>query len=47
MQALMDLSEKDAALRARVAPIVREALEGGTPAMQARARKLLGVKRER
>jgi hypothetical protein len=47
MQALMDLSEKDAALRARVAPIVREALEGGTPAMQARARKLLGVKQER
>ena len=45
MQALMDLSEKDAALRARVMPIVREALEGGTPAMQARARKLLGVKR--
>ena len=28
MQALMDLSEKDAALRARVMPIVREALEG-------------------
>jgi len=47
MQALMDLSEKDAALRARVMPIVCEALEGGTPAMQARARKLLGVKRER
>ena len=46
MQALMDLSEKDAALRARVVPIVREALEGGTPAMQARARKLLGVRRE-
>jgi len=45
MQALMDLSEKDAALRARVVPIVREALEGGTPAMRARARKLLGVKR--
>jgi hypothetical protein len=47
MQALMDLSENDVALRARVMPIVREALEGGTPAMQARARKLLGVKRER
>jgi len=45
MQALMDLSEEDAALRKRVLPIVREALEGGTPAMQARARKLLGVKR--
>jgi len=47
MQALMDLSENDAALRIRVTPIVREALEGGTPAMQARARKLLGVKRGR
>jgi len=47
MQALMDLSENDAALRKRVVPIVREALEGGTPAMRARARKLLGVKRER
>jgi len=46
LQALMDLSEKDSALRARVVPIVREALEGGTPAMQARARKLLGVKRD-
>ena len=45
MQALMDLSEGDAGLRARVMPIVREALEGGTPAMRARARKLLGVKR--
>jgi hypothetical protein len=45
MQALMDLSERDAALRARVMPIVQEALEFGTPAMQARARKLLAVKR--
>jgi hypothetical protein len=45
MQALMDLSEKDAALRARVVPIVREALEGGTPAMRARARRLLGLRR--
>ena len=47
MQALMDLSEGDEGLRARVMPIVREALEGGTPAMRARARKLLGVKRAR
>jgi len=45
MQALMDLSEEDDKLRARVMPIVRESLEGGTPAMRARARKLLGVKR--
>ena len=45
MQALMDLSEGDEGMRARVMPIVREALEGGKPAMRARARKLLGVKR--
>jgi hypothetical protein len=41
MQALMDLSEGDAALRARALPIVHEALEHGTPAMKARARRLL------
>jgi hypothetical protein len=41
MQELMDLSENDAALRARVLPIVREALETGTPAMRARAKRLL------
>jgi hypothetical protein len=40
MQALVDLSEHDAPLRARVLPIIRDALEHGTPAMQARARKL-------
>src|ERR1700734_4210756 len=45
MQALMDLSERDEGLRGRVMPIVRESLEGGTPAMRARARKLLGAKR--
>ena len=45
LQALMDLSEDDAALRARVLPFVRKALEDGTPAMQARARKLLKVAR--
>ena len=45
MQALMDLSEEDAKLRARVLPVVREALDGGTAAMRARARKLLGMKR--
>jgi len=45
MQALMDLSEGDEGLRARVMPIVRESLEGGTPALRARTRKLLGVKR--
>jgi hypothetical protein len=46
MQALMDLSEQDAALRARVVPIVEEFAESGTAAMRARARRLLGVVRE-
>ena len=41
MQALMDLSERDAGLRTRVMPIVQESLDNGTPAMQARAKKLL------
>ena len=41
MQALMDLSEDDEELRARVIPIVMEFIENGTPAMKARARKLL------
>ncbi len=41
LQALMDLSEQDAKLRVRVMPIVREFLENGTPAMKARARRLL------
>ena len=45
MQALMDLSENDTALRQRVMPIVRESLVHGTPAMRARARRLLPVKR--
>jgi hypothetical protein len=41
MQALVDLSGDDAMLRARVTPIVYEFLENGTPAMRARAKKLL------
>jgi hypothetical protein len=45
LQALVDLSEGDAGLRARLTPIVREFLEHGTPAMKARARKLLGLQR--
>lgn len=45
MQALMDLSEGDSSLRARVVPIVREALEHGTPAMKARAKRLLKLVR--
>jgi hypothetical protein len=45
MQALMDLSEQDRALRARVMPMVLEFLDSGTPAMRARARRLLGITR--
>ena len=41
MQALVDLSDQDLALRARIQPILRDALEHGTPAMQARAKRLL------
>jgi hypothetical protein len=41
MQALIDLSEDDPGLRARVLPILQEALEHGTAAMRARARLLL------
>jgi hypothetical protein len=41
LQALMDLSANDAALRARAMPIVREFMEYGTPAMKARARRLM------
>ena len=41
MQALMDLSEQDAGLRARVRPIVLEFFDNGTPAMRARAKRLL------
>jgi hypothetical protein len=50
LQALVDLSENDAALndaalRPRLRPVVREFLEHGTPAMRARARKLLELVR--
>jgi hypothetical protein len=43
LQALMDLSANDAALRRRVRPIVDEFVENGTPAMKARAKKLSAV----
>jgi len=46
LQALVDLSEDDARLRMRLGPIAREFLENGTPAMKARARRLLGVRRD-
>ncbi len=41
MQALVDLSEGDPGLRARVLPVVRAGAESGMAAMRARARRLL------
>jgi len=41
MQALFDMSENDARLRARVIPILREAVRKGSPAARSRAKKLL------
>jgi hypothetical protein len=41
MQALFDMSESDAVLRARVLPVIEAALETGSGAMRSRARKLL------
>jgi hypothetical protein len=45
VQALMDLSTQDAALRSSVMPIVLDFVENGTPAMRARAKRLLGLTR--
>ena len=45
LQALVDMSGSDAALRARIMPVLDDFLAHGTPAMRARARRLLGVKR--
>jgi hypothetical protein len=41
LQALVDLSATDSALRKRVLPILENFAREGTPAMRARARKLL------
>jgi hypothetical protein len=41
LQALFDMSENDARLRARVIPILREAVRKGSPAARSRAKKLL------
>jgi hypothetical protein len=41
MQGLADLAAKDAALKAKVLPLLRELTDIGTPAMRARGRKLL------
>jgi hypothetical protein len=41
MQGLADLAAKDAALKAKVLPLLKDLMEIGTPAMRARGRKLL------
>jgi hypothetical protein len=41
MQALFQLSEGDPKLRARVTPILRDAVRNGSPAERSRAKKLL------
>ncbi len=46
LQALMDLSANDAALRRRVRTIMEEFMENGTPAMKARAKKLMPLLRD-
>jgi hypothetical protein len=43
MQALFEMSETDAKLRARVVPVLRDAVGSGSPAARSRARKLLKV----
>jgi hypothetical protein len=41
LQGLTDLAQNDAGLRAKVKQLLEEALQSGTPAMRARARRLL------
>ncbi|HMD38502.1 MAG TPA: hypothetical protein VKH15_04425 [Candidatus Acidoferrum sp.] len=41
LQALSDLAQADATLRPKVKQLLEESLQSGTPAMRARARKLL------
>src|SRR5271169_5182886 len=41
LQGLADLSQNDAALRSKVKELLEQAVQSGTPAMRARARKLL------
>jgi hypothetical protein len=43
MQALFEISENDAKLRARVVPIIRDAVRSGSPAARSRTRKLLSA----
>jgi hypothetical protein len=46
LQALSDLAQADATLRHRVKQLLEESLHSGTPAMKARARKLLKEHKE-
>jgi hypothetical protein len=41
MQALFEMSENDARLRARVVPILQDAVQDGRPAVRSRGKKLL------
>ena len=41
MQALFEMSENDARLRARVVPILQDAVRDGSPAVRSRGKKLL------
>jgi hypothetical protein len=41
LQGLADLARNDAGLRAKIKQLLEDALQSGTPAMKARARKLL------
>jgi hypothetical protein len=41
LQGLVDLSQNDASLRIKVKQLLEQAVQSGTPAMRARARKLL------
>src|SRR5277367_5387684 len=41
LQGLADLAQNDAALRPKVKQLIEDAIQSGTPAMKARARKLL------
>jgi hypothetical protein len=42
LQCLVDLARNDATLRSKIKQVLEDAIQSGTPAMKARARKLLG-----
>ena len=43
MQALFELAARDPVLRRRILPLLRDAVRTGSPAMRARARKLINI----